>query len=108
MEDAMAFGFPARHSEDYVCEIPGANLRVLVRRALQVLAWSIKEESYGRIVASSSMNLVSWGEKIEIEFLSNTEISVTSKCLLPTQWIDWGQNKRNIKKLIRKIEECAS
>ena len=105
--NSMAFGFAAYCSKDYSCPIPGVNLRVLVRKAVRALSWKIKEDSYEQIITSKSMNLWTYGETIRIRFLSNTSVSIHSKCSMPTQCIDWGQNKRNVMRLIRKIEEAA-
>ena len=57
------------------------------------------------IVASSSLSLLFWGERVIITFLSDDSIAVTSKCALPVQCFDWGKNKANIKKFIAAFDE---
>lgn len=100
----MTFGFPAYHTEQY-CEATAksADLRVAVRATLNALSWSIREETSGRITASTSVNMRSWGENILVSFLPNNSISVTSKCALPTQCVDWGKNKASVVKLMTEI-----
>ena len=53
----------------------------------------------------------SWGEKIEVSFTtfeSGTEISVRSKCRLPTQFLDWGKNKRNTDNFISALKRLIN
>ena len=102
----MVFGFPAYHTERY-CAGTGksADLRVAVRETVNALSWSIREEASDRITASTSVNIRSWGEKILISFLPDNSISVTSKCALPTQCLDWGKNKANVVKFMTEIRK---
>jgi len=102
----MAFGFPAYHTERYS---PGttnsADLRIAVRETLTALSWSVREESHDQLIASTSMNIRSWGEKVLISFLPDKSISVTSKCSLPTQCFDWGKNKANLERFMTEIRK---
>ena len=99
----MAFGFPAYHTERYPpAASPDAALDA-VRDALNALGWSIHDERSDRIVASTCMNLRSWGEKILISLREDNSISVTSKCALPTQCLDWGKNKDNVTQFMMKM-----
>ena len=102
----MTFGFPAYHTERY-CAATGesADLRVAVRATLNALSWSIMEETSGRIIASTSVNIRSWGENILVSFLPDNSISVTSKCASPTQCVDWGKNKANVVKFMTEIRK---
>jgi len=84
-----------------------ADLRTVVRSALKAMSWSIREEVSGQIIASTSFNLRSWGEKVLISFLPGNSISVTSKCSLPTQCLDWGKNKANVEKFMAEIKKHA-
>ena len=47
-----------------------------------------------------SMTFTSWGEKITILLTalndSQTSVSIESKCMLPTQIIDYGKNRKNV------------
>ena len=100
----MSFGFPAYHTEHY-SPGPGSScdLHAAAQATLHALAWTIREDANHQIVGSTSANLRSWGEKILISFLPNNSISVTSKCRLPTQCIDWGKNKANVGKFMAEI-----
>jgi hypothetical protein len=87
----MAFGFPAYHTENYSLSDSPSDLRAAVRSALNEVSWSIKKVSPDTIVASTSLSLLSWGEKVIITFLSDDSIAVTSKCAFPGQCLDWGK-----------------
>jgi len=100
----MSFGFPAYHTEKYSPKIKDENIRETVRKTLEDISWTIREETANKILASTSMNMRSWGEKIHINFLTDGSISVTSKCALPTQCVDWGKNKKNINYLLNNIQ----
>jgi hypothetical protein len=104
----MAFGFPAYYTERYSAAADkSADLSVAVRAALNALSWSIREEASDQIVASTGVNIRSWGEKMFVRFLPDRSISVTSKCALPTQCIDWGKNKANVRKFLDEIRKHA-
>ena len=100
----MAFGFPAYHTENYTLNDGTSNLRASVKSALKAVSWSIRKESPDTIVASTSLSLLSWGERVIITFLSDESITVTSKCTWPIQCFDWGKNKANIKKIIAELK----
>ncbi len=99
----MAFGFPAYHTEHYSPSASTTDIQNAVRQTLSMLNWPIREERSESIIASTSMNLRSWGEKVLINVLKDNSISVTSKCALPTQCLDWGKNKANVTKFMAEI-----
>lgn len=100
----MAFGFPAYHTERYSSDTSNsADLHVAVRDTLTALSWSVREESHDQIIASTSVNIRSWGEKVLIIFMPDNSISVTSMCALPTQCLDWGRNKANVGRFMAEI-----
>ena len=100
----MSFGFPAYHTENYHPKVADKDTGEVVRRALRNLSWSIREETSNHILALTSMNLRSWGEKIHINFLPDGSISITSECALLTQCFDWGKNKKNVTRLLDQIQ----
>jgi len=100
----MAFGFLAYHTERYLLPDSGIDPHELVVEALDRLRWSVTVESEGLIRASTRVNIWSWGERIVIEFEESDTLIVTSKCALPTQCFDWGQNRSNVVKFLRRVE----
>jgi len=102
----MAFGFPAYHTDRYS---PGASdtadARDAVKKTLSALGWSVKKRTRNQITASTSIGVRSWGERILISFEPDDSISVTSKCALPTQCLDWGKNKANVIEFMTSLEK---
>lgn len=101
----MAFGFPAYHTERYSPVSSSDDIRKAVREALIALSWPIKEETSDHIGSSVKVNVRSFGEKIQINFLPDNSISITSKCGLPTQCQDWGKNKKNVETFINELKK---
>lgn len=83
------------------------NVNEVSERLLENLSEILKEYNW-RIDSLSDRNLTlttgtsffSWGERIVIEKLSQSMLSITSECKLVTQIIDWGKNKRNVEKVL--------
>ncbi len=102
----MSFGFPAYHSQTETFYPGGGSLYSLVRNAFAELSWKITVDTPSHLEASATLNLASWGEKISVS-IEGTTVTIVSKCLLPTQCIDWGKNKKNVMLLLntlRKLE----
>ena len=99
----MAFGFPAYHTEYIMPPNADYDVRILVRQTLEVLNWRVREEAHDYVVASTNVSLLSWGERIIVEFHPDNSCSVTSKCSLPTQCFDWGKNASNVRKFMLQL-----
>ena len=102
----MAFGFPAYHTERYDSQ-NGIDLRLATKEALARLSWSMREVGPMEILASTNMNFRSWGEKVTIKFETARTILITSRCALPTQCLDWGKNKANVKRFLAVINQIV-
>jgi len=100
----MAFGFPAyhRHRERFGLA-PGAILDA-VREALSGLQWHVVSDADRRIITHVKTNLWSWGEEVEL-VVDGDELSIVSKCRMPTQCLDWGKNKRNVGELLARLPQ---
>ena len=61
---------------------------------------------------TSSINLSSWGENIDITVLyineNSSQVIIKSECALPTQLIDWGKNKSNVEKIYNHLISCMT
>ena len=104
-EAPMAFGFPAYHTQRFSLGSTAADLHNAVRRALESLSWSIREDTSAGVVASIGVNLWSFGERVLIAFLPQNCISITSRCAASTQCFDWGKNKANVSKFITEVQK---
>lgn len=100
----MAFGFPAYHTEDFEFRTECSDSKQLVKTAIEAQGWSLTGASEDWVTASGKVNWLSWGEKIRVVWLTDSKISITSKCSLPTQCFDWGHNKSNVLALITQIK----
>ncbi len=85
-----------KHTETY--PLAKAELLEQVKRALAHCKFKITEigEDEGVIHAKSAVNFWSWREKIEVNIDADGSVSMKSECVLPTQVVDWGKNKKNV------------
>lgn len=100
----MAFGFPAYHTEHYSPGTAKAKMQEAIRSTVESLEWKIRIDDVDGFEVSTGVNFRSWGEKVVIDFMEDHSISVTSKCALPTQCIDWGKNKANVNKFLAELK----
>lgn len=99
----MSLGFPAYHTERYAARDTTFDLRNAVKETLNALSWPLTESTSDAFIASTNMNARSCGEKVVISFLLENSVSVTSKCAMPTQCLDWGKNKANVDKFMMEL-----
>ena len=102
----MAFGFPAQYTGRYT---PRNNdpavLHEAVREAFRSLAWPYANETNGRIVAFIGYSVISWGEEVVVGVQPDNSLLITSKCILPVQFFDYGKNKANVLTFIAQIRK---
>lgn len=59
----------------------------------------------------SGVTFSSWGENVQIAAYAlspvTTQVTVRSECSLPTQIIDWGKNKSNVKSIHAQLSSIA-
>lgn len=95
----MAIGFPAKFSQTVSLKKGDILSHVsAIEQCLKELQWEITSSDLREIRANTNFSLSSWGEVFTIKFTGN-EMILTSSCK-GTQLIDWGKNKRNIKKFL--------
>ena len=58
----------------------------------------------GFMMGKSGMSLFSWGENMSITIEDNGNVTIKSECVLPTQIIDWGRNKKVVRKIFSVLE----
>ena len=99
----MAIGFPAKYStrSSHSFAEYGAFSKVM-KNALETKGWKLLKEDEERyqiiaqIPASGSMIL---GELCKIQF-DTTQYIIESRCILFTQFVDFGKNKKNVKSFL--------
>ena len=67
--------------------------------AIDLLGWTVTLSEKNKVTASVPISFKSWGEKLTILIKANS-VEVTSRCVFPTQCLDWGKNKENARRLI--------
>lgn len=54
------------------------------------------------------MSMLSWGDSLTVSIYpiapGSVQVTVSSECAMPTQVIDWGQNKKNVEKIFAHLE----
>jgi hypothetical protein len=55
--------------------------------------------------ASMGFSFWSYGEDLTVEVFDDGEVTVRSECSFPLQWIDWGKNARNCRRLLDAIDD---
>ena len=102
----MAIGFPAKFSTRCTHSFAayGAFSKVM-KSALETKGWKLLKEDVERqqiiaqIPASGSMTL---GELCKIQF-DTTQYVIESRCILFTQFLDFGKNKKNVKSFLSTV-----
>lgn len=102
----MSFGFPAYHKETIVLE---QNLEFdavfqALKSTITALSWTLAHTTEDKIYAKAKINWLSWGEDISIRIAQDKSIVIESKCILPTQCIDLGKNKKNVEKFKAQLK----
>lgn len=77
----------------------------IVRASEEVAAQSgfkVKEVNPdgGSIRARAGFSFRSWGENISVHVDDAGTVQVTSECLMPTQFVDYGKNKSNVNRFL--------
>ena len=93
---------PARHNRRETLRLPDDALCALVRDALQSLHWKVTHDADGSFRARVKVNMWSWGEHVRVTVRDGV-VDVESRCALPTQFIDWGRNARNVAALFAML-----
>ncbi|MFH2096219.1 MAG: hypothetical protein ABIJ16_10980 [Bacteroidota bacterium] len=100
----MSFEFPAYHKETRKYAADRKQLYTIAEQTLNQLGRTAAKVSESVIRSSTSMGLASWGEDVEI-ITGDGEIIMKSSCTLPTQCIDRGKNKKNVRKFFSAFEQ---
>jgi len=99
----MAVGFPAKYSTRRNHSFSAYEaFSEMIKKALEAKGWKLLKEDVERhqliaqIPASGSMTL---GELCKIQF-DTTQYVIESRCILFTQFLDFGKNKKNVKSFL--------
>lgn len=90
----MGFAFPAFHQ----ARLPGMFNAAAVEAAMQRLGWSDIRRTAGTVTGRVAFNVWSFGETVAVTLTADHAL-LRSACVMPTQCLDWGKNRRNIEAL---------
>jgi hypothetical protein len=99
----MAFGFPAYHNEKRNLTVEPDVARAIARKALFNMGLTeigYHKEALDFKTKGTAMTL---SERILI-YIGKIEILAHSECLFPTQFIDFGKNKKNVEAFWQEYE----
>lgn len=96
----MTFAFPAYHE----ATLPGIKTVEAVEAGMRSAGWSNIQRQGSTISCKVGFNLWSFGETMVITLASNHAV-LRSTCILPTQCVDWGKNRRNVQKLLAALAD---
>jgi hypothetical protein len=93
----------AKHEEFLKLESASAP-REKIREAFRELGWTLDGEAVDGMVAHTKFNWRSWGEIVSLEFREDG-VKVRSECAFPSQAIDYGRNRMNVRELIKVLKK---
>lgn len=96
----MTFAFPAFHEN----RLAGTFDAEAVESAMRQLRWSDIHRDGGSVVGKVGFNVWSFGETVTAT-LAPDHVVLRSTCVLPTQCIDWGKNRRNVEALQAALKQ---
>ena len=102
----MKISFPARFEETRSFAVEESALTGAVETAFENLGWQYASVNAAEFQADVRINLWSFGEILKAK-ISGSDLTVESRCALPTQCLDWGKNKRNVLKFFDEITRIA-
>jgi hypothetical protein len=103
----VAFGFPAKYTGQYKVRKKPDDLRQVICDSIEMLGWEVVGEDQGNVYGVAGTDLLSWGEKITINYSNQDFLEITSACSSSMQFIDWGKNSSNVKEFIRQVRKNA-
>lgn len=98
----LGWRIAARHEEFVRFESVSAP-REKIREAFREFGWTIDGEASDGMIGRTKLNWRSWGEIVSLEF-RECGAEVRSECAFPSQAIDWGRNRMNVRKLIEVLK----
>lgn len=95
----MAAGFPAYHTERVQLD-QQIDWRLIIEAAARQVGWRVGPWNGDHLNTTTGASMSSWGENVTFDISPEGVLTVTSKCGMTTQFIDWGKNKRNVMKFL--------
>jgi hypothetical protein len=80
--------------------------RDAITSAIEDCRFKVRHAGETMIRATASLSFWSFGETIEVHigsFGTSTIVDASSTCVLPTQILDWGKNRKNVRRLFDQL-----
>jgi hypothetical protein len=78
--------------------------REKIREAFVKFGWSLVGDQPSIMIARTRFSWRSWGESVSLQFRDGGA-DVKSECSFPSQAIDYGRNRMNVRKLIETLRK---
>ena len=100
----MAFGFPAYSQLVVTYGKDDDELSKLVYLTIESLNWKILTDEAHYMTGKTINGTLSFGERIYIE-IKEGKVGFRSECVIPTQCVDFGKNKKNVELFFSAMKE---
>ena len=91
----MAFGLPALFQKTIAHRLSREEVLERIKKTFQTLEWKIIDEDEFYIEGKTLNGAMTFGERVQCD-VREQMFAIRSECILPTQIIDFGKNKKNV------------
>ena len=99
------FGFPpSATGEARFPEHTRADVIRVAERILDDLGWHINFVDEDRISVRTGSGIWVFGDEMTVDVSQRGTVTVYSKCIWPTQLIDFGRNDQNVERFLDRLE----
>lgn len=100
----MAFGLSPNYVQDLrLKDLDKSHFLILSLEAASALGWNVSFVSETGFIAYTKVSWSSWSEEVTVK-VSDNRAYIKSACT-GAQLMDWGKNKKNVRRLLSKIKE---
>ena len=85
-------------------EVIDAVVEDLVRRNSK---YRVEKDTSNSVALRVGVGWLSWGEDVTLT-VENASIHIISKCVVPTQIIDWGKNRKNVELVATTVHRAIT
>ena len=93
----------AKHKE-FVLFASGHVPRAKIKEAFREFGWRIVRDQPDSMMARTKFSWRSWGEVVSLQFRDGGA-EVKSECSLPSQAVDYGKNRINVRSLVEALKK---
>jgi hypothetical protein len=99
------FGFPpSATAEVRLPELSRDEIIRVAERILDDLGWHISSVEEDRISVRTGTGIWFFGDQMTVDVTQRGTVTVHSRCIWPTQLIDFGRNDQNVERFLERLE----